>query len=61
MVHLVTDHPETVSRDEGPDHHERTDIIVDVMAFATFLAVLRQETLSNERLSAWLGGEPSWA
>lgn len=46
---------------EGPDHHDRTDIIVDVMAFATFLAALRQETLLNDRLSALLGGEPLWA
>ena len=61
MLHLVTDHPETVSRTEGPDHHDRTDIIIDVMAFTTFLAALRQETLSNERLSTLLGGEPSWA
>lgn len=61
MVHLVTDHPRTVSMAEGPDHHDRTDILVDVMAFATFLAALRQETLSNDRLAALLGGEPSWA
>lgn len=61
MVHLVTDHPGTVSIAEGPDHHDCNDIIVDVMAFATFLAALRQETLLNERLAVLLGGEPSWA
>lgn len=61
MVHLITDHPETDSMAERPDELDRTDIVVDVMAFATFLAALRQETLSSERLSALLGGEPSWA
>jgi len=61
MVHLVTDHPGTVSMAEGPDHHDRTDIIVNVMAFATFLAALRQETLLNDRLSALLRSEPLWA
>ncbi|TJZ89697.1 hypothetical protein FA743_17980 [Paracoccus gahaiensis] len=61
MVHLVTDDPGTVSRAEGPDELDRTDIVVEVVGFAKFLAALRQETLLNDRLSALLGGEPSWA
>lgn len=61
MVHLVTDHPETVSVGEGPNELDRTDILVDVVGFTKFLAALRQETLLNDRLSALLGGEPSWA
>ncbi|TNH40954.1 hypothetical protein FHD67_02740 [Paracoccus haeundaensis] len=61
MVHLVTDNPKTIRRAEGPNELDQTDIIVDVVSFTRFLAALRQENLLNDRLSALLGGEPSWA